>query len=293
MAITLSTPTVDQAPAALDALRSWQREGTTMQLHPGDIGWHWQFGGTETAAALRVWSRDDQVVAVGMLDAAKPSDQSLIRMAVDPDAAHDDDLAQAIAGDLADPSRGVLSAGRVAVEMHGAYAARALLADAGWQLDDPWTQLRFDLTDPVSQDLLRIETVGPDQLADRIKVHHSSFKNSTFDERRWHSMESGPEYAHAQSLIGYDPSGAGLAMITVWSAGEGRPGLVEPMGVHASGRGHGYGRAICHAGMAALRSVGATSALVATPTANVGGVAAYESAGFVALPLVHDLYRAS
>jgi ribosomal protein S18 acetylase RimI-like enzyme len=65
------------------------------------------------------------------------------------------------------------------------------------------------------------------------------------------------------------------------------------MGVHREHRGHGYGRAISVAAAAALQELGSSSAIVCTPSANVGGVATYKSAGFQQLPEVRDLYRAA
>jgi ribosomal protein S18 acetylase RimI-like enzyme len=79
-----------------------------------------------------------------------------------------------------------------------------------------------------------------------------------------------------------------VAAATVWSAGAGKPGLLEPLGVHREHRGHGYGRAITLAAAAALQELGSSSAIVCTPSANVGGVATYRSAGFRALPEVRD-----
>lgn len=71
----------------------------------------------------------------------------------------------------------------------------------------------------------------------------------------------------------------------------GRPGLLEPVGVHRDHRGRGYGRALTVAAAAALRELGSSSALVCTPSSNVGAVAAYRSAGFQDLPEVHDRVR--
>ena len=63
------------------------------------------------------------------------------------------------------------------------------------------------------------------------------------------------------------------------------------MGVHREHRGHGYGTAITVAAAAALRKLGSSSAIVCTPSANVGAVATYRSAGFQQLPEVRDLRR--
>ena len=77
----------------------------------------------------------------------------------------------------------------------------------------------------------------------------------------------------------------------MWSAGPGKPGLLEPMGVHAEHRGRGYGKAICIAAAAALQGLGSSSAIVCTPSVNAGAVATYKSAGFTALPQRRDRTR--
>jgi ribosomal protein S18 acetylase RimI-like enzyme len=63
------------------------------------------------------------------------------------------------------------------------------------------------------------------------------------------------------------------------------------MGVHADHRGRGYGRAITVAGAAALREMGSSSVRVCTPSSNVGGVATYKAAGFVARQEIADRIR--
>lgn len=104
-------------------------------------------------------------------------------------------------------------------------------------------------------------------------------------------MAAGLPYADARCLVAYDDEGNAVAAVTVWSAGPGKPGLLEPMGVHREHRGHGYGKAISVAAAAALRELGSSSALVCTPSVNVAGVATYKSAGFQRLPEVRDKYR--
>jgi ribosomal protein S18 acetylase RimI-like enzyme len=98
-------------------------------------------------------------------------------------------------------------------------------------------------------------------------------------------------YADGRSLLGYDDEGTPVAEVTVWSAGPGKPGLLEPMGVHADHRGRGYGRAICLAAAATLQGLDSSSAVVCTPSANVGGIATYESAGYTRLPQRYDRNR--
>ena len=68
VSIVLTKPGVDGLSEAARVLREWQYDGAPMQLHPGDLGWHWRFGAEATAAAVRTWSRDGRILAVGLLD---------------------------------------------------------------------------------------------------------------------------------------------------------------------------------------------------------------------------------
>ena len=138
---------------------------------------------------------------------------------------------------------------------------------------------------------VRIEVIGPEQTQVRTAVQRASFDRSTFTDERWHAMAAGFPYADARCLVAYDDQGNAVAAVTVWSAGPGKPGLLEPMGVHRDHRGHGYGKAITVAAAAALQELGSSSAIVCTPSANVGAVATYKSAGFQQLPEVRDQYR--
>lgn len=88
-----------------------------------------------------------------------------------------------------------------------------------------------------------------------------------------------------------DDQGNAVAAVTVWSAGPGRPGLLEPMGVHREHRGHGYGNAITDAAAAAPQELGSSSTIVCAPSSNVGAVATYKSASFQPLPEIRDRCR--
>jgi GNAT superfamily N-acetyltransferase len=279
-------PGVDELDEAVRALGAWQHDGAPMQLHPGDLGWYRRFGAGKAAEAVRIWRRDGRILAVGLLDGPE-----LLRLTTAPDARRDEALARQLAEDIVEPSRGVLPAGRVNVEAPRDALLQDLLAEAGWDVDEPWTPLRHDLAEPVPDPGVRVEVAGPEQADLRAGVHRASFGRSTFTAESWHTMAAGPAYADARCLIAYDGQGAAVAAVTVWSAGAGRPGLLEPMGVHQDHRGHGYGRAISVAAAAALRALGSSSAIVCTPSSNVGAVATYASAGFRPLPEVRDRYR--
>ena len=286
MAIVLEEPGVDGLRRAVGALREWQDDRAPMQLHPGDVGWFWRFGTEATAAAVRTWSRDGRVVAVGLLDGP-----DLLRLTTEPDARRDEELAERLVDDLTRTERGVLGKGTVYLEAPTGTRLPELLADNGWQPDEPWTPLQRDLTDPVADPGLRVEVIGPAEAPVRAAVQRAAFAGSTFTAERWHDMAGGSPYADARCLVGYDELGRAVAAVTVWSAGPGRPGLLEPMGVHQDHRGHGYGKAICLAAAAALRQLGSSSALVCTRSSNVAAVATYTSAGFVPMPERRDRRR--
>ena len=288
MAIVLGKPGVDGLSEAVGVLREWQYDGAPMQLHPGDLGWFWRFGAEATAAAVRTWSRDGQILAVGLLD-----DPKLLRLTIAPDAQRDEELAQQLVEDVTEPERGVLIEGKVCVDAPMGALVQDLLFEDGWNADESWTPLRRDLTEPVKGPGVRIEVIGPERAHVRTAVQRASFDRSTFTDERWHAMAAGLPYADARCLVAYDDQGNAVAAVTVWSAGPGKPGLLEPMGVHREHRGHGYGKAITVAAAAALQELGSSSAIVCTPSFNVGAVATYKSAGFQQLPDVRDLHRSA
>jgi ribosomal protein S18 acetylase RimI-like enzyme len=257
-----------------------------MQLHSGDVGFYWQFGPEKTAAALRTWSREGRILGVGLIDGP-----DLVRLAVAPEAREDEALARQMADDVTRPERGVLSADKAHVEALWGGRFREVLQEDGWELDEPWIPMVRDLSDPVADSGLRIEVVGPERVDDRVAVHRGAFAGSKFSAERWQAMAAGTPYADARCLVGYNDQGNAVAATTVWSAGPGKPGLVEPLGVHSDHQGHGYGKAIAVAAAAALRDMGASSATVCAEGANAAAAATYRAAGFQPQPEVRDLRR--
>lgn len=49
-------------------LGGWQSDTGPLHLHPGDLGWYSLRGSAATAAATRVWSDGDTIVAIALLD---------------------------------------------------------------------------------------------------------------------------------------------------------------------------------------------------------------------------------
>lgn len=286
MTIKLEQPVAGGVSELVAALREWQDDGAPFQLHPGDLGWLGRFGAVATAAATRTWRREGTILAIGELD-----EHALVRLAIAPDAQQDEELARRLAADLSDPGCGVLQAGTVYVEAPPGAVLREMLSAQGWAPDEAWTPLQRTLTEPVEDPGVRIDATGPSRARERTAVQRAAFPRSTFTAERWHTMAAGPAYADARCLVAHDDRGTAVAAVTVWSAGPGRPGLLEPMGVHHEHRGRGYGRAVTIAAAAALRELGSSSAMVCTRSANVGGVATYRSAGFLPLAQRRDLRR--
>jgi predicted N-acetyltransferase YhbS len=208
----------------------------------------------------------------------------VLRLTVAPQARRDERLARQLVADLAEPERGVLPPGRVSVETPNGALVQDVLTEAGWSLDEPWTPLRRDLTSPVEAPDMRIDVIGPEQASAYTAVHRSAFGSPRFTDELWHAMAGGLPYADARSLLAYDARGTAVAGVTVWSAGMAKPGLLEPMGVHADHRGRGYGTALCVAAAAELQKLGSSSAIVCTPSARTAAVATYRAAGFEPLP---------
>lgn len=259
MAIVLGEPGGDGLGGVVGALREWQYDGGPAQLHPGDLGWFWRFGTQATAAAVRTWSRDGRILAVGLVD-----HPGLLRLAIAPPAQWDEELAQRLVEDVTKPERGVLAEGEAHVDASMFPLVQDLLCGHGWNAEEPWAPLRRDLTEPVVDPGVRVEVIGPERAHVRTAVQRASFDGSTFTDERWHVMAAGLPYADARCLVAYDDQGNPVAAATVWSAGPGKPGLLEPMGVHREHRRLGYGKAITVAAAASLQELGASSAIVCT-----------------------------
>lgn len=204
----------------------WQDDAAPFQLHPGDVGWFGWHGDEVTGAGLCTWSRDDRVVAIGLLDGP-----GLPRVTVALDAHRDEELAVAMAADIGHEHTRVLPAGEADVEAPSTALLRDVLDREGWVAGDPWTHLRRDLTAPVAPpEVLEVASVDARNAYLRTAVHRAAFGSDKLSQERWEAMASGPAYQQARCLVGI-AGGEAVAAITVWSAGEGGPGLIEPMGV--------------------------------------------------------------
>ncbi|WP_227497066.1 GNAT family N-acetyltransferase [Planctomonas psychrotolerans] len=289
----MGTPAVVELEHLRLVLQRWQYDGGPLQLHPGDLGWYSLRGPAATAAAIRVWADGDSILAIALRDGP-----DLMRFAMDPVSQRDAALARCIVADLGDPAAGVIDAGNATIEARGAQALCEQLAKAGWVPDEPWIPLHRDLAAPVEPSRLRVDTVDPDRTDEWVSVHWSAFRGTPMPDDRqrafvagWRAATESPFLASARILSVHDDDGHAVAVAAVWSAGVGRPGLIEPMGVHEEHRGRGYGTIMTRAAAAALREMGSSSATVCAESSNRGAVATYQAAGFSAHPEVADWRR--
>jgi ribosomal protein S18 acetylase RimI-like enzyme len=288
MTIEMGTPTVDDLEEVVAQLGLWQRTGAPVQLHPGDLGWFSLRGEEALAARLRVWRRDRSLVAMGLLD-----EPTVLRLAIAPEVEDDAEVAEAMADHLGEPAAGVLPPGESAVEARAGAALRALLPRRGWVADDPWVPLRLDLTeepaDLASEHGVRVEIVDGTDADDWFAVHAAAFggRGGVY----WEPLRDSIPFRRGTCLLARDSDGAAAACVAAWSAGAGRPGLIEPLGVHPDHRRRGLARVMNAAASRALRSMGSSEVVVCTPQSQTGAVEAYVASGFSAEQSVTDFVR--
>lgn len=292
----LETPVVAGLRSLYTTLASWQHTPWAGQLHPGDVGWRITAGPERTADDLRVWTRRGDPVAIGLLDG-----EDVLRMAFAPDVLNDDKLACSVADDLMNPSSGITTGDTVIVEARGAHTLTDILRQRGWCDDAPWVPLvndskRPDVGSAAGDADVHVQPAGRDDVGEWAAVHWSAFKGVPCDaashERysaRIRNVFDGLFAEQCKPLIARDAGGTAVAIACVWFAGSGRPGLIEPMGVHADYQGRGYSKMVTSAAVDRLSSGGASSAVVVAEGENSGAQEAYKSAGFTPLSTVCDL----
>lgn len=324
---TLRAPSVPELLLAADALATWQRDDAPLQLHPGDLGWHSMKGLPATAAATRVWELDDVPVAIGLLDgpdllrlafAPGAEDDAALARRISSDLA-DPSHCVLDAGPGAVEARGAAALRRTlaADDWEEGELWTPLRLDLGPMPDMSDALASADVVDPQSapdftEDEPTPDAADPDDarptdqdlparlspVEEWARVHFSAFRRRDPSPaelrgraRDWTVMAATPLASSSLTLLGRDDDYAAVAIATVWSAGAGRPGLLEPVAVHPDHRGRGFGRGITLSALHALRAMGASSALVCTPSSLSGAVPTYLSAGFRADDEVADMQR--
>jgi GNAT superfamily N-acetyltransferase len=270
----------------VDCLHSWIPEGCyAAVLHAGDVGWQLRLDDDVVESSLTVIRDGVDIVAVAIADGP-----SLLRPAIRPDRVHD----LAIAELLADNVEAAPRTEEAWCEAPSGSALRSVLSARGWRLDpDPWAVLYKPLAavDGEYADPLTGPLRNDNDIADRVEVQRSAFTGSTFTVPRWHQMASGPGYDPSLDLLRRDITGVPVAAATGWSAGTGRSGILEPVGVHADFGGRGHGKAVSMAVIGALARAGASGVTVHTPVSNSAAVRTYEGCGLRQVETTQAMYR--
>jgi ribosomal protein S18 acetylase RimI-like enzyme len=272
------------ATALTDALVSWEAPGCyPTGLHAGDVGWQLRMDDEVVESSLILVRDDSEVAELAIVD-----QPNVLRPAFRPDRVHDLQVAAAVA-DVADSADGATPAWS---EAPGGSALRTVLSSRGWTVDtDVWTVLYRPLSraDAADDDPLSRPLADDRDIADRVEVQRSAFERSTFTVERWRQMAAGPTYDASLDLLRRADDGTPVAAATGWSAGPGKCGILEPVGTHPDSAGHGHGRAVSRAVIAALARAGASGVAVHTPLSNTAAVRAYEACGLRQVELTTDL----
>jgi len=280
------------APGDLDrideALRNWESlGGCGGTLQAGDLGWKLRFGRQETAESLLEWRSPEVETAVVMCQDS-PTDWWL---AMDPVHTRDRTLADSIADWAIEVNPG----SSFSVDGPGSPAIwRQALMKRGFEaMTDVWAHLWKPLSSADVVDVAGVEvTTGNDQaIVDRVAVQKAAFENSTFTVEKWHAMAQGLSFRPGFDLLARNEAGEAVAAITVWLPGEGKCGMIEPMGTHPDHRRLGHGRRIIRAACAALARAGASGVCVVTPESNAGAVEVYRAAGLRRLGQLSAMVR--
>lgn len=263
---------------------AWEpRHSFSGQLHVGDVGWYLRLDDTTVNAGLHVWRGEDgKVAAVGLQHG-----DAMLLTAIQPRRRYDVELGE----QMADDATTLLSAADGYLDAPQPSAVRTELARRGWDLDpDPWPILYRSLTasdrDRIDPDATTVSDAG--LARDRLALQQAMFENSKSDSHSWGRMRDLTSYRPDLDVMIRQGDGY-VAAATGWWAGEGKCGLLEPVGSHRDHRGRGYGRRVVLATLSALAVVGASGAAVFTPGSNKAALQLYRSCGFRAVSLAASM----
>lgn len=270
------------------ALRHWEPPGGCGgTLQAGDLGWKLRFGAEAAAASMLEWRSPVGETAAAMCQDS-PTDWWL---SMDPELLGNRSLAQSIV----DWAARLETGGALSIDGPGGPAVwRQAFVERDFEATaDAWSHLWKPLGVADVIDVAGVvATVGNDRdIADRVAVQRAAFPNPTFTVEKWHAMAAGPSFRPGFDLLARDEAGEAVAAITVWLPGEGKCGMIEPMGTHPDHRRLGHGRRIIRAACAALARAGASGVCVVTPESNAGAVEVYRSAGFRRIGLLSTMVR--
>lgn len=107
-----------------------------------------------------------------------------MRLTTAPDDRKNDEMAHRLVADLSGPERGAPPLRGVSVEAPNGALVQDPLSEHGWSVDEPWTPLRRDLTEPVEYPGVSIEVIALDRAHVSTAVHRASFGSAQFTDER-------------------------------------------------------------------------------------------------------------
>jgi hypothetical protein len=255
-------------------------------LQAGDMGWKHRFGAQAVADAITEFvDGDGETLAIMMQDTP-----GRWWFAMDPARYRDRELAEVIGAwaDQRPPD--------VACSIDGPASPavwREVLARRGF---DSASEAFVHFWQPLSAadggDVPGVSaTRSAKDIEDRVLVQRGAFENSTFTVERWRAMAAGPGFHPELDLVARTDTGAPASALTAWFGGEGRCGMIEPMGTHHVHRRLGHGVRVLRGACAALAKLGASGVTVMTPASSPAAVGVYRAAGFKSMGQLTEMVR--
>ena len=132
---------------------------------------------------------------------------TLLRLAIAPELARDEELARRLLADLTEPGPACSRRGRRASRCRRVPSSTTCSATSAGTSTSPGRRCAATLRRRCEEPGVRIEVVRPERAQVRAAVHRASFEGSTFTDERWHAMAGGLPYADARCLVAYDDRG--------------------------------------------------------------------------------------
>jgi ribosomal protein S18 acetylase RimI-like enzyme len=247
---------------------SWRLEKPLVRFHVGDLAWaRYQHAGREREWRIRLWT-DGDGAPVAWAWLYLPNEAELharpeYRREVTPE------LLAWLAGEAR--TAGKARELRVSVLDREEPTMAALLAagfaSGGGRIFDAMVlDLDGDLPEPVLPVGFRARHVeGDADLARRVAVHRAAwavFGPSRVSEESYRNVMSAWPYRRELDWVVEAPDRSFVSSCLVWLDAENRVGELEPVGTDPAFWRRGFGRAVCAAGLQALRAHGCDTAVV-------------------------------
>jgi len=162
------------------------------------------------------------------------------------------------------------------------------LKSAGYRTDDAhrryhWDLQETDVPEPELPDGWELRHIaGEKEARERRRASHAAFRSTMESEthlQRYLRFMRSPVYQPKRDLVAVSPEGR-IASFMVWWPDESGIAQIEPFGTHPEFQRRGFGKALIHYGLRAMRDEGMTLCRVTTDESRTDATAFYESIGF-------------